>query len=441
MIIELPATITSLDFQYGLPKIKNYPAALTHLSFNWLNKGAFHSLPPSVTHLKIPYADTALPPHLHTLEMFNTSKHISNLPPSLQVLRLLGSTQDELPKPSFEIQLPASLTQVTFWHNYNQPLCKLPSTLTHLNLPGEFNQQIDSLPLALTHLAVGEKFNQSLDHLPASLTHLTVENEFNQSLDHLPASLTHLTVGEKFNQSMDHLPASLTHLTLGRNFNQSVDSLPPSLAYLGLGFLFNQRVDHLPARLRSLELNSKSFKKPLTNLPQLTRLSLRQEANHAPATDCLPTSITCLNIGSPPANQYITFPPSPCEYPRVPLPSSLQHLRLCVHESTEMRLSVPEATRTVIFEAYKDLYANSWVALVLVDFETRMIFVSLLYCIVLYHIISYHIISYHIISYHIISYHIISYHIISYHIISYHIISYHIILFSFYFILFYFILF
>ena len=316
--------------------------------FQW----AVPLVPHSVTHLKIPDADIALPPHLHTLEISNICKSLYNLPPSLQVLHLRdrhSQFNNSKRSETFKIQLPASLTEVTFWQAYNQPLCKLPSTLTHLNLPGGFNQPINCLPLALTHL----------------------------------------TVGDEFNQSVDHLPASLAHLIVGKNFNQSVDSLPISLAHLTLGYRFNQPVDHLPARLRSLYLGSK-FKKPLRNLPQLTRLSFMPEVKLAPATDGLPTSITQLNFGVPATNQTGIPLPSPRAYPHVPLPSSLQHLSFSVYESAEMKLSVPEATRTVTFEASRNGVSATEVALVLVDFDARMILVSIKYCIILYYITLYY---------------------------------------------------
>ena len=329
-------------------------------------------MPHSITHLKIPYVKSALPPHLHTLEISNSCESLCNLPPSLQVLHLLDRSRTQFttgipPKP-FEIQLPASLTQVTFWRTYNQPLCKLPSTLTHLNLPGEFNQPIDSLPLALTHLTVGDKFDQPVDHLPASLTHLTVGDEFNQSVDHLPASLAHLTFGHRFNQP----------------------------------------VDHLPSRLRSLYFGSQ-FKQPLRNLPQLTRLSFKEQVKLAPATDALPTSITHLNFGVAPTDQNGIPPPSPRAHPHVPLPSSTQHVSFSVGESAEMILSVPEATRTVTFRACQNVARQYEAAFVLVDFDARMILVSLLFYI--YYVILYYIILYYIILYYIILYYIILYYL------------------------------
>ena len=71
--------------------------------------------------------------------------------------------------------------------------------------------------------------------LPASLTELTFGSEFNQPLAAvvLPANLTQLTFGKFFNQPLAAgvLPASLTQLTFGMYFNQPLAAgvLPASL--------------------------------------------------------------------------------------------------------------------------------------------------------------------------------------------------------------------
>ena len=61
-----------------------------------------------------------------------------------------------------------------------------------------------------------------------------------------------------------------------------------------------------------------------------------------------------------------------------------------MYESAEMKLSVPEATRTVTFEASRNGVSATEVALVLVDFDARMILVSIKYCIILYYITLYY---------------------------------------------------
>jgi hypothetical protein len=91
----------------------------------------------------------------------------------------------------------------------------LPASITHLTFDDYFNKPVSNLPVLITHLTFGAYFNQPVDNLPASVTHLTFGSYFNQPVDNLPASVTHLTFGSYFNQPVDNLPALINHLTFG----------------------------------------------------------------------------------------------------------------------------------------------------------------------------------------------------------------------------------
>lgn len=118
--------------------------------------------------------------------------------------------------PPFPLHLPPSVT-ILFW-DFNLPL-DVPPSITSLTFGSEFNQPLDNLPPSLKRLKFisVSSFSHSLDNLPPSLTHL-LGVHFNQPVDHLPSSLVQLELFGTFNQPIDHLPASLTHLSLGMHF-------------------------------------------------------------------------------------------------------------------------------------------------------------------------------------------------------------------------------
>lgn len=58
-------------------------------------------------------------------------------------------------------------------------MINLPQSLTHLTFGRNFNQPINNLPKSLTNLIVGFNFNQAVNHLPKSII---VELKFSESL-------------------------------------------------------------------------------------------------------------------------------------------------------------------------------------------------------------------------------------------------------------------
>lgn len=305
----------------------SWPSQLTHLSLNnplqWPNP-----------------TQNPLPAGLRILSLFGAFKELGILPSSLKILKLHHTdieNLDHLPS-GLEVlvfhsrfdhlildHLPPSLTHLTIFDKFNQPLDHLPPGLIYLRL-GEydchFNQAVDQFPASLTFLTLGFHFNQPLTSLPAFLTHLTLGFHFNQplGLTSLPNSLTHLTFGKRFNQplvfplpdTITHLvfgdqfcqifqlplPLALIHLTLGEWYNLPINSnvLPLSLRRLTLGNAFNQPLDFLPAFLTHL-ISGAMFNQPVDHLlpPSLLHLSLGNWFNQP--VDHLPHHLITFRVG------------------------------------------------------------------------------------------------------------------------------------------------
>ena len=128
--------------------IKQLPPALTYLSFGGYQL-QLPPLPPSLIFLQVVDRIPPLPPNLHTLQISAVSNDIS-LPSNLKVLLLRRYQQH--PRIS---SLPPSLTELTFWRGFNDPVEDLPSNLTYLSLGDSFDRSIDNVPLHLTHLIFG----------------------------------------------------------------------------------------------------------------------------------------------------------------------------------------------------------------------------------------------------------------------------------------------
>ena len=76
--------------------------------------------------------------------------------------------------------VPASLTNLTFGFNFDQPLTVgvLPATLTHLTFGGEFNQRLTKqLPTGVRFLTLGKKFHRTV-RFPPGLQTLTLPPGF-----------------------------------------------------------------------------------------------------------------------------------------------------------------------------------------------------------------------------------------------------------------------
>ena len=163
----------------------------------------------------------------------------------------------------------------------------LPASISKLTFGEQFKCTVDDLPNSITSLAFEDRwcFKLPVDHLPPSLTSLEFapSSNFDHPLNNLPNALTSLKLGHLFNHSMDHLPPSLTLLEFGNAFDQPVDNLPSRLRHLRLGLQFNHSLDHLPAKLRSLMVLSSRFNIPIKSLPpRLMRLTFdeRTPFNH-----------------------------------------------------------------------------------------------------------------------------------------------------------------
>jgi hypothetical protein len=96
-------------------------------------------------------------------------------------------------------------------------------------------------------------FNQSVVNLPSTITHLTFGYNFNQSVDNLPSTIIHLTFGYYFNQSVDNLPSTITHLTFGYWFNQSLNNLSRFTEFIKLpkNYKYKNKIFNIPKRLKT----------------------------------------------------------------------------------------------------------------------------------------------------------------------------------------------
>lgn len=168
---------------------------------------------------QLSFTSVVLPDQLEILKLSTCYRHslVSlKLPRGLHTL-ILGDSYNT----DFRVDLPSSLTELQFGHNFNQPVFlwpKLPSGLLTLIYGFEFNHPVEDLklPANLTSLKFGGAFHQPIDRLilPASLQTLHFDSNLNQPLTkvHLPSSLTSLTLGQFWNQPFEtvRLP-QLTH--------------------------------------------------------------------------------------------------------------------------------------------------------------------------------------------------------------------------------------
>ena len=156
--------------------------------------------------------------------------------------------------------LPFAVKKITFnnceynTNKFKQILSNLPhSTKQIIGLP---NININ-LPCSLTHLTFGCEFNQTVDNLPCSLTHLIFGYEFNQIVDNLPCSLTHLIFVRNFNQKINNLPKVLEYIEFKyfTNINGLFDNLPDSIKYINLPDLHN--IDQIIKKYPNINIISK----------------------------------------------------------------------------------------------------------------------------------------------------------------------------------------
>jgi len=165
------------------------------------------------------------------------------------------------------LNLPKSVTHMTFSSNFNHPVLELPSGLVFLKFGMYFNQSVSKLPSSVQELTFGLFFNTRIIELPGELTHLTFGGYFDQPLPTLPDSLKVLTLGEAFNQPLPSLPEGLTHLTFvtRSKFDQKMPKLPGGLTRLTFGDAFNHFVADIPQGLTHLRFG-RSFNQPVSRL-------------------------------------------------------------------------------------------------------------------------------------------------------------------------------
>lgn len=71
------------------------------------------------------------------------------------------------------LDIPASVTSLTFIQNFNLPIYKLSDNIRNLTFGHMFDQVVTIYPKNLVTLTFGHRFNQSVDNLPSSLRNLT----------------------------------------------------------------------------------------------------------------------------------------------------------------------------------------------------------------------------------------------------------------------------
>jgi hypothetical protein len=109
---------------------------------------------------------------------------------------------EEFNSPVNKTNLPKGIERIEFGICFNHPVNDLPDTVTHLTFWFDYNQPITNLPNRLKYLHVGYYYNQPLNNLPDTLTHLIVGPGFNQCLTHLPASLKYLRIHENYKHKL-----------------------------------------------------------------------------------------------------------------------------------------------------------------------------------------------------------------------------------------------
>ena len=346
----LPHTITSLHFHPDCDqRILEFPPKLTHLIVgpNFYsrhnspsNRSPLPPLPHSLEYLKVRAVIPPLPPNLNKLHLRDIDLAVDKLPISLQAFTVGNCNPSS-------IELPPSLTELSVKGLRNFPRLNLPPTLTTLKM--ESSLSVGPLPPSLTSISFGRVLYQPLNPLPPLLTRISMSVDFNSPIDQLPSGLTHLTFYplSSFNQPVNALPHSLTHLTFGKAFNQRVDNLPPNLRSLSFGKNFNQ---------------------PLEHLPPLLYLSFGKAFEYSHTFKPLPTSLRSLHFGDLVDSVII----SKCPMPLMDLSelSDLSYLHYHPRPGEEVRIRVPsnlgEAT----------LFIGPTVR---VDFDTRTIYVSILF--------------------------------------------------------------
>ncbi len=180
----------------------------------------------------------------------------------------------------------SKFSKVIFTYYYNKSLIQLPDSVTHITFEKNFNQSIDILEncLYLTNIEFysNSKFNQLIDCLPKNLTYLHLSGDFNCTIDNLPESLQVLKISSKFNQPIDNLPPNLTTLSL-----QST--------------CFNHPIDYLPNKLEKLFFSSYQNTHQFNNLPNSIKhlvldLYTITETSYKVKMPCLPNGIIHLEL-------------------------------------------------------------------------------------------------------------------------------------------------
>lgn len=182
------------------------------------------------------------------------------------------------------------------------------------------------------------------------MTQLILNNlQFNHPLITLPSTLLYLNLSRchSFNQNVDHLQDTTPHLEtliLGTQFNQPLDLLPLRLRILKLlhASKFRQSLDHLPSTLKTLQLNTYLYSRPLNHLPlALEKLELGWDYICDSTFSCFPRHLTrlCWNSifdaillerypeGLPPTLTHLYLYHG-CQGQLKNLPSSLRRLRI-----------------------------------------------------------------------------------------------------------------
>jgi hypothetical protein len=113
---------------------------------------------------------------------------------------------EEFNSPVNKTNLPVGIERIEFGVCFNQPVNNLPDTVTHLTFWFDYNQPITNLPYGLKYLHVGYYYNQPLSNLPDTITHLIVGPGFNQCLTHVPASLKYLRIHENYTHELPQIP-------------------------------------------------------------------------------------------------------------------------------------------------------------------------------------------------------------------------------------------
>ncbi len=329
--IDLPPTITHLNFYSFNGHIPILPSSITHLSIKYSTID-IKFFPPLLIYLKLTYFGNPIPPVPQTVTniFIKSNKNDATIPASITHLHTNMETLDYPPSlthlwiiKTFPPILPSTLVFLSLKRVRNFPSWYHLHYLTHLEIHKSSSPNpMNPLPHSLTTLVIRETQikmpNLDISHLtnlttlelpcglplinaPPSLTHLYSYSKYHSFP--FPPSLSHITLISPydtlpFNMKIYEFPSSLAYLELNAA-TVKLGSLPPSLLHLHLQSTYCSgfQYDSLPPALQSLSYLTSDFFQFVDHLPTtLTHLTFGLTFNKP--VDCLPPSLLHLTFGN-----------------------------------------------------------------------------------------------------------------------------------------------